>query len=103
VLDEKSNHFHAPEIRLEILFAVRSQKITQRRRSVGALGDRLQKLWCWLGDAVIAQQGLSQRCWFAFQPRDLFIAGGAQRTNNSIHEIRIIRWIHADGIADLEA
>jgi hypothetical protein len=77
MLDEKINHFHAPEIRLEILLAVRSQKITQRRRSVGALCDRLQKLWCWLGDAVIAQQGFSQRCRLAFQPRNLCIAGSA--------------------------
>src|SRR6266513_3263002 len=103
MLDEKINHFHAPEISLEILFAVRSQKITQRRRGVGAVCDSLQKLWCWLRDAVIAQQGFSQRCWLAFQPRNLFIAGGAERPNNSIHEIRIIRWIYADRIAHLEA
>ena len=77
MFDEKIDHFHAPEIRLEILFAVRSEKIMQRWRSVGALGDRLQKLRCRLGDAVVAQQGFSQRCWLSFQPRDLFIAGGA--------------------------
>src|SRR5205823_10942349 len=51
----------------------------------------------------IAQQGFSQRCWLASQPRNLFIAGGAERSNNCIHEIRIIRWTHADRIAYLEA
>ena len=76
MLDEKINHFHAPEIRLEILFAVRSQKITQRRRSVGALGDGLQKLWCRLGDAVIAQQGFCNVV-ARLSAGNLFIAGGA--------------------------
>src|SRR5580765_799170 len=103
MVNEKIDHFHAPEILLEILFAVRSEKITQRRRSIGALGNGLQKLWCWLGDAVIAQQGFSQRCWLAFQPRNLFIARGAERMNDFINENRVIRWIHADRIADLKA
>ena len=77
MLDEKINHFHAPEICLQILFAIGRQKITQRWRSVGPLGDGLQKLWCWLGDAIVAQQRFSQRCRRAFQPRNLFIARGA--------------------------
>ena len=33
---EEIDYFHAPEISLEVLFAVRSEKISQRRRSVEA-------------------------------------------------------------------
>ncbi len=45
----------APEVSLKILFAVCREKITERWRRAGALGNGLQKFWGWLLNAVIAQ------------------------------------------------
>jgi len=36
MFDEKVDHFHAPEILLQILFTVWSEKIMQRWRGIGA-------------------------------------------------------------------
>src|SRR5919108_123079 len=61
MLNEEIDDFHAPEVSLEVLFTIRSEKIMQRWRSVRALSDGFQKLGCRLRDAVIAQQRLAQR------------------------------------------
>ena len=55
MLNEKIDYLHAPEVCLEVLLALRSEKIAQQRRSASAFGNRLQKLGRWLRDAVIAQ------------------------------------------------
>ena len=83
---EEIDYLHSPEVSLEVLFAVWSEKIAQRWRCTGALCNGLQKLWCWLRDAVIAQQRFAECRRFAFRPRDLFIAGRAERTDHFIDQ-----------------
>src|SRR5439155_12166993 len=87
---EEIDYFHAPQVSVEVLFAVWSEKVRQRRCSGSSLGNGPQKLRCWLGDAVIAQQRFAECRQFAFRPRNLFIARCAERTDDFIDQLRIV-------------
>src|SRR5437016_6931769 len=92
---EEIDYLHTPEVSHKVLFAVWSEKIAQRWRCTGALCNGLQKLGRWLRDAVIAQQHFAECRRFAFRPRDLFIAGRAERTNDCINQLWIARCVNS--------
>ena len=96
---EKIDYFHSPQVSLKVLFAVWSEKVRQRRCSGSSLGNGPQKLRCWLGDAVIAQQRFAECRRFAFRPRDLFATGRAERTDNFIDQFWIVRCVNSQRIA----
>src|SRR5215469_13378010 len=103
MLNKKIDYLHTPEVRLEILFAVWSEKIMQCWRSAGALGDRFQKLRRRLRDTVVAQQRFAERRRGPFRAGDLFIPCGPHRVYDFIHELRIVCGVYRKRIADLKA
>ena len=42
MLAQKIDHFHAPKVGIEILFAFRIEQVPEQGRSGSALGDRFQ-------------------------------------------------------------
>src|SRR4029450_1366142 len=103
MFSQKIDDFHAPEVSLEVLFAVWSEEIVKRWRSTSALGKGFQKLGSWLRDAVIAQQRFAECCRQSLRSRDLLRAGGAKRVNDFVDELRIVCRVHRKRIADLKA
>ena len=99
MFQEEIDYLHAPEVSLEVLFAVWSEKVTQRRRGGGPLRNGPQKLGCRLGDAVIAQQRFAESRWLSSRPRGLFIAGESQRANDFMNQLPVVRWINSQRIA----
>src|SRR5947208_15394128 len=97
---EEIDYFHAPQVSLKVLFAVWREKVRQRRCSGSSLGNGPQKLRRWLRDAVIAQERFAECRRFAFRPRDSFIAGRAERTDNFIHQLWMVRSAKRARIAD---
>src|SRR6266496_4930721 len=102
MLNKEIDYLHTPEVSLEVLFAVRGEKISQRWRGAGALGNRFQKLWRRLRDAVIAQQRLVQCRRLALRSWNLFISLGTKCVNNFVHELWIVCRIYRKRIADLK-
>lgn len=102
MFDEKIDNLHAPEISLQILFALGLQKIAQQRRGTGPLSNRFQQLGSWLRDAVVAQQSFPERRCSALWPGNLFAACKTQRANDLIHQFRIVCGVDAHRIADFK-
>src|SRR5438094_3009307 len=100
---EEIDYFHAPQVGLEIVFAVRSEKVRQGRRRRSALGNGPQKLGRWLGDTVIAQQRFAKCGWFPPGAWNLFSAGRAERMNDFIDQFRVVAWINRQRIAHFKA
>src|SRR5262249_16249417 len=99
MFNQKIDDFHAPEVSLEVLLSVWREQIAQRWRCTGALGDGLQKPRRWLRDAVIAQERFAECRRFSFLPRDLLIAGRAERTDDFIDQLWIVRCVNSQRIA----
>src|SRR5450631_4085636 len=59
MLIQEIDRFHAPEVSIEILFALRIEQLTEQWRGGSALRDRLQEFRRRLGDGVIAQKRLA--------------------------------------------
>src|SRR5436309_14465072 len=97
---EEIDYFHAPQVSLEVLFAVWSEKVTQRRRGGGPLRNGPQKLGCRLGDAVIARHRFAESRWLSSRPSRLFIAGEFQRANDFMNPLPVVRCINSQRIAD---
>src|SRR5438874_13377465 len=103
MIQEEIDYFHPPKVSLKVVFAVWREKVPQGRRSGSSLGNGPQKLRRRLRDAVIAQQRFAQRGWFPPGPRDLFIAGRAERMDDFIDQLWVVGWINGQGIANFEA
>ena len=61
MLEQEVDHFGAPKIIFEIVFAIRVQQFREHRRSGGAFEQSLSKLRRRLGDGIIAQQRFTER------------------------------------------
>src|SRR5207244_571485 len=59
MIEQKINHFRAPQIIFEIVFAVRAQQFLEHGSRVRAFGNRFQKLRRRLRNGIIAQKSFA--------------------------------------------
>ena len=88
---EEIDYFHAPEITVEIFFALGIEQLSQQRRGIGSLRDHLQEFRRRLGDAAIAEERFAQRRFRSLGTLHLFLAGRANCFQDLIDQRRIVR------------
>src|SRR5207245_10033209 len=91
---DEIDYFHAPKVSIEVLFAVWSEKVAQRRCGGGPLRNGSQKLGRGLRDAVIAQQRFAEARWLSSGPRYVFVAGDPECVSTFIDQVRAVGCIN---------
>ena len=100
MFNQEIDHFHSPKITVEVFLSLRIEQLGEQRRRVRAFRDHFQKFRRRLGDAAIAEERFTQRG-LAFWSLDRLVASRADRFQDLVDQLRIVRWPHRHRIADL--